>query len=148
MASALAADDATLRAQRLRGTVLSHRDWMRADRFRTRLNADWRALFREFDVVLCPVMPTAAFPHDHTPQAERRIVIDGKDVSYRDQVMWAGVATLTGLPATAMPIGLSSGGLPIGMQCVGPYLEDRTPLQFAAMVERELGGFVAPPGYA
>jgi amidase len=68
-------------------------------------------------------------------------------VPYFDQVMWAGVATLTGLPATAMPIGRSAAGLPIGAQCIGPYLEDRTPIQFAALAEREIGGFVPPPGY-
>ena len=62
--------------------------------------------------------------------------------------MWAGVATLPGLPSTAMPIGLSEGGLPIGMQIIGPYLEDRTPLVFAALVEGEFGGFTPPPGYA
>jgi amidase len=37
--------------------------------------------------------------------------------------------------------------LPIGAQIIGPYLEDRTPLAFAALIERELGGFVAPPGF-
>jgi amidase len=62
--------------------------------------------------------------------------------------MWAGVATLTGLPTTAVPIGVSVGGLPIGMQIVGPYLEDRTPLAFAALAESEFGGFTPPPGYA
>jgi amidase len=67
--------------------------------------------------------------------ATRRIVVDGQDISYGDQTMWAGVATLTGLPATAMPIGLPEGGLPIGMQIVGPYLKDRTPLAFAALAE-------------
>lgn len=30
---------------------------------------------------------------------------------------------------------------------VGPYPEDRTTLQFAALVEREFGGFVAPKGF-
>lgn len=146
--AALAADDVTLQAERVRGAVLSHRDWIKGDRARARLTADWRALFREFDVVLSPVMPTVAFPHDHSPITARRIAIDNQDVSYHDQIMWAGVATLPGLPATAMPIGLSGGGLPIGMQCIGPFLEDRTPLQFAALAERELGGFVPPPGYA
>jgi amidase len=43
---------------------------------------------------------------------------------------------------------LSPAGLPIGAQIVGPYLEDRTLLMFAALMEREFGGFVPPPGYA
>jgi amidase len=132
----------------VRGLVLSHRDWMKADRARAGLAQRWRELFREFDVVLCPIMPTTAFPHDHSDIPTRRIMIDDKDVGYGDQIMWAGVATLTGLPATAMPIGVSETGLPVGMQIVGPYLEDRTPLAFAGLVEREFGGFTPPPGYA
>lgn len=148
IAKSIPPTDASLLSERVRGLVLSHRDWVKADRTRAGLAQRWRELFREFDVVLCPVMPTTAFPHDHSEMSARRIAIDDKDVSYGDQPMWAGVATLTGLPATAMPIGVSEGGLPIGMQIVGPYLEDRTPLTFAALTEREFGGFAPPPGYA
>jgi len=36
-------------------------------------------------------------------------------------------------------------GLPIGLQAIGPYLEDRTAIGFAGLVEREFGGFRAPP---
>jgi amidase len=75
----------------------------------------------------------------------RRISVDGRDVPYGDQAMWPSIATLTGLPATAMPIGRSDDGLPIGMQIIGPHLEDRTTIAFAELVEREFGGFVAPP---
>jgi len=59
--------------------------------------------------------------------------------------MWNGNATLAGLPSTAMPIALSGEGLPIGMQIIGPYLEDRMTIAFAALLEREFGGFVPPP---
>jgi amidase len=38
-------------------------------------------------------------------------------------------------------------GLPIGLQAIGPYLEDYTPIRFAALVTRELGGFRRPPDY-
>jgi amidase len=57
------------------------------------------------------------------------------------------MATLACLPATAAPISLSRAGLPIGIQILGPYLEDRTPIAFAGLLEREFGGFVPPPGY-
>ena len=75
----------------------------------------------------------------------RRISIDGRNVPYSDQAMWPSIATLTGLPATAMPIGRSDDGLPIGMQIIGPHLEDGTTIAFATLVDRELGGFVVPP---
>jgi amidase len=145
-AAKLAADDISLAAERLRGVVLSHRDWVLADGGRARLRAQWRELFKSFDAVICPVMPTPAFPHDHSPdQRARRIEIDGKAYVYSDQLAWPGIATLPGLPATAIPIGLSPEGLPIGVQIVGPWLEDRTPLKLAELIEREFGGFVPPP---
>ena len=42
-------------------------------------------------------------------------------------------------------MGLTRGGLPMGLQVMGPYLEDRTTIAFAGHLEREFGGFVAPP---
>jgi amidase len=148
-ATALPASEDGLAAWRTRGTVLSHRDWILADAARVRLRRQWRELFREWDVVLCPPMPTIAFPHDHTPeQKDRRIAIDGQSYAYLDQIVWPGLATLPGLPATAAPIALAPTGLPIGVQIIGPYLEDRTTLRFAELIERAFGGFVAPVGLA
>jgi len=142
----LSPDDMSLAAERLRGIVLSHRDWVMADGGRARLRAQWRELFRSFDAVICPVMPTPAYPHDHSADQEtRRINVDGKDYVYPDQLAWPGIATLPGLPATAIPLGLSPEGLPVGVQIVGPWLEDRTPLKLAELIEREFGGFVPPP---
>lgn len=146
-AVALAADDRSLGAERARGAVLSHREWLAADSARRQLKERWRAFFREFDLVLCPVVPTVAFTHDHSPIKARRLDIDGKPHAYLDAaVVWAGPATTAGLPATVMPIDRSDAGLPIGVQIMGPYLEDRTTIAFAALLEREFGGFVAPRG--
>ena len=147
-AARLPAEDMSLKAQRLRGIALSHRDWVMADSGRARLRAQWRALFESFDAVICPVMPTPAYPHDHSADQEtRRIDIDGKDYVYPDQLAWPGIATLPGLPATAIPIGLSPEGLPVGVQILGPWLEDRTPLKLAELIEREFGGFVPPSAF-
>jgi amidase len=149
-AETLAPGDNSLAAERIRGTVLSHRDWIAARVARARLQQQWSALFREWDVLVCPVTPTPAFPHDHSlPQRARRIEIDGKEYPYLDApLVWAGLTTAPGLPATAAPIDRSETGLPIGVQIVGPYLEDRTTIAFAELLEREFGGFVPPPGYA
>ncbi len=143
----LSPDDMTLRAERLRGITLSHRDWIAADTGRTRLNAEWRKLFESFDVVICPIMPTPAYPHDRASEQQetRRIKIDGKEYPYPDQLAWPGIATLPGLPSTAIPTGFARDGLPVGVQIVGPFLEDRTPLKLAELIEREFGGFVPPP---
>ena len=145
-AASLPADDTSLGAERLRGIALSHRDWLMADGGRIRLRAQWRELFRTFDAVICPIMPTPAYPHDHSAdQEKRRIMIDGKDYVYPDQLAWPGIATLPGLPSTAIPTGFAPDGLPIGVQIVGPWLEDRTPLKLAELIEREFGGFKPPP---
>ena len=146
-AATLSPDDVSQSAMSLRGSVMSHRDWIRTDRIRAGVAHQWRQFFREWDVILCPVMPTPAFPHDHRDMNARRILVDGEEIPYANQSMWSALATLTGLPATAIPISRSDDGLPIGMQIVGPHLEDRTTITFAQLAEREFGGFVAPPGF-
>jgi amidase len=144
-AAQLSPDDRSLAAERLRGLTSSHRAWVLDEGARARLRVQWRNLFETFDAVICPIMPTPAYPHDHSPEQEkRRINIDGKDYIYPDQLAWPGIATLPGLPATAIPIGFSAEGLPVGVQIVGPWLEDRTPVKLAELIERAFGGFVPP----
>ena len=148
-AKSLSPDDKSLRAYRVRGLTMTHPEWIRASRIRGGLRARWQALFQIVDVVLCPPMPTAAFPHDHSRQWTRNIDVDGKDIPYDDQIAWPAIATLNGLPATTMPIGRTDAGLPIGMQVIGGFLGDRTTLAFAGLVEfeREFGGFTPPPDF-
>jgi amidase len=144
--AALPSEDNSLAAERLRGIALSHRDWLMADGGRSRLRAQWHQLFRTYDAVICPIMPTPAYPHDHSADQEtRRIKIDGKDYVYPDQLAWPGIATLPGLPSTAIPTGFAPDGLPVGVQIVGPWLEDRTALKLAELIEKEFGGFTPPP---
>ena len=145
-AAKLDADDVSLHAERLRGSVMPFRAWIFDNGKRLGLRARWRTLFAEFDAVICPVSQTPAFPHDPSPdQEKRRVPINGAPQPYLDQLIWPGVATLPGLPATALPIGRSPDGLPIGAQIIGPWLEDRTPLHLARLIEREFGGFQPPP---
>ncbi len=151
--ASLAPDDKSMKASSLRGTVLSHQDWLAANAARVQFRRKWQELFREWDVVLCPAMPTTAFAHDHAPHdfpapEPRQIEIDGRAVPYLEQLVWGSIATLPGLPATVAPIELANSGLPVGAQIIGPFLEDRTTIEFARLIEREFGGFVCPPGYA
>ncbi|MEV0542320.1 amidase [Nocardia salmonicida] len=144
-AAELSIHDQSLDATRLRGLVFTHRDWVEANSRRELHRHGWRQLFAEFDAVVCPITPTPAFPHDHDPDLlGRRIDIDGVEYPYLDQLVWAGLATMPGLPATAIPTGLSSEGLPVGVQLVGPMFEDRTPLRLAELLEQKIGGFRVP----
>ncbi len=129
-----------------RGIAMTHRDWIRTDRIRTSLANQWRAFFREWDVIVCPAMHTAALEHDHSKISKRDIEINGDICNYNHMSMWSSIATLTGQPSTAMPVGVYD-GLPVGVQVIGPYLEDYTTLEFARLAEQEFGGFVAPSGY-
>jgi amidase len=149
-AAAIPADDRSLGAELARGVGLSHRDWVAADNARAMHQQQFRALFEQVDVVLCPAMAVTAFRHDHSePQYLRRLDIDGHPAPYSSTgLVWASAATSTGLPAAVVPIDRGDSPLPIGVQVIGPYLEDRTVLAFAAHLEREFGGFVPPPGYA
>ena len=145
-AATLTTSDLSLAAERKRGAVLNYRDWLAADSARTRHREAWRELFTHFDVVLCPASPTVAFTHDQSPDVwSRHISIDDGIYDYADQLVWSGIASAAGLPATVAPIGLTPDGMPVGMQIIGPIFEDRTPLRFAELLERDLGGFTPPP---
>jgi amidase len=137
--------DADLRGVVERGLVMSHRDWVLTDFARTAIADGWHRFFRDWDIVLCPVMPTTALAHDHRPMAERIVMVDGKPVPYGSLPLWSSIATLTGQPATAFPVGVAANGLPVGLQAIGPFLEDRTTIAFAALAEQAFGGFVPPP---
>jgi amidase len=147
-AARLPADDKSREAEQARALVSSHRDWFRAQRERAAISHQWRQLFRDWDVVVCPVLPTTAFPHDDADMDQRIIDVDGQRIAYGLQAVWSAPASLSGLPTTVVPIGLGSSGLPVGVQITGPYLEDRTPLAFAQLAEREFGGFKPPPGFS
>jgi amidase len=145
-AAALSPDDDSLDAWRLRGGVATHREWLAADARRFQAARAFREVFESFDVVLFPPMPTPAFPQDENAN-DGTIDIDGTSYPYLDQLLYASLATPTWLPVTTVPLERTAAGLPVGAQIIGPYLEDRTTLHFAELLEAEFGGFVAPPGY-
>lgn len=129
----------------VRGATLSHRDWVRLDERRQRNRRSWSRFFKRYDVLLAPVCIVPAIEHNQSgPFMTRTLNVDGVERSHLDLVTWTVQFGYTYLPATVVPIGFSEDGLPVGIQIVGPYLEDRTVLTFAAYVESLLGGFQAP----
>ncbi|MDE1951009.1 MAG: amidase, partial [Burkholderiales bacterium] len=131
-----------------RNSTMRHRDWIRVNEERERQRRNWAAFFGDWDVLLCPVTPTPAIPHDHAePPGVRKLLVDGQEHNYWGQTDWPGLAGAALLPATVAPLGCSAQGLPVGVQIVGPYLEDRTTIEFARLLGQVIGGYQAPPGY-
>ncbi len=129
------------------GIMASASDYITWHGQRETYRAMWRAFFQDWDIVLIPTDIVPAFPHTSVPYQKRTLTINGITVPYSRQSAYPSIATLAGQPSTAFPAGITSNGLPIGLQALGPYLEDRTPIRFASLVTRESGGFHRPPGY-
>lgn len=148
VAASLPDDDGPV-ARMARFAMLSHREWLLAHEERERLRRLCAAYFRDVDVLLCPVDPCVAIPHDHRePMGLRTITVNGAERPYMDVIGWITLATMAHLPATVAPVGLTPAGLPVGMQIVGPYLEDRTPIDFACHLADLLGPAPVPPAFA
>jgi amidase len=133
-------------AMHWRGLTLPHREWLQLDEARSRLRRQWAAFFERFDLFVCPVATTPAFAHDQQGfRWERLIPVNGRGQPSTTSLFWAGYTNLCGLPATAVPIGRSADGLPIGAQVVGPVFADPVCLRFARWLEDEFRAFVPPP---
>lgn len=149
----MAADTADTPIGRVkRGTAVRHRDWLASHERQLQLRERWAEFFagtaesgEGFDVILMPVHPRAAIPHDHTPaQWDRTVSIGGVEKSYLDLFPWIAPAGVGYLPATVVPIGMDSDGLPIGVQIVGAFLGDRTTLEVARHITALTGGCPRP----
>ncbi|HSB42522.1 MAG TPA: amidase [Methylomirabilota bacterium] len=115
---------------------------------RRRARAVWQDYFRTHDAFLLPTALVPAFPHDPTGTPLMRVLATPRgERPYPDLCFWISFASLAGLPATTAPVGLTPGGLPVGLQIVGPYLEDATPIDLAGRLADLIGGFRPPPGF-
>ena len=112
---------------------------------RERARLAWRDFFRDWDVVLTPMALDVAFPHQEAAVEDRMLMVDQQSVRYGANILYAMLSIFAGLPSTAFPGGLSPEGLPLGLQAIGPYLEDRTTLKFAQLVEAAWYRFEPPP---
>jgi amidase len=131
-----------------RGALADFAAWQRKNIQRLAYRAFWQRYFQDFDAFLTPVIPVPAFPHDHSDFNSRTLATPEGPISYLNAMLvYMSTPVITGLPATVAPIGQTGSGLPIGIQIIGPYLEDATPIELARHIGRETGGFVAPAGF-
>ena len=97
-----------------------------------RYRIEMLSFMADYDVIVCPAMPTPAKPHHHG-------LVEIRDFSH------LMVHNLTGWPAAVVRCGTSKEGLPVGVQIVGRPWEDTTALVVAAHLERVFGGWRPPP---
>ena len=135
-AATLDPSDTSYRAATRRAAGMTHQDWYALNDRRQMFRARWRHFFESYDVLLCPVHASQAFPHNLQGERENRTLdVNGRPHDYNDSVFWMSIAGLNYLPATVRPVAIAN-GLPIGIQIIGPYLEDFTTLKFAELLER------------
>ncbi len=151
VADAPPTDDEPLLFRGGRATALRHKDWIALDEARQHQRVAWADLFIDVDVLLCPVFPVAAFPHqvDDDPFGilNRTLAVGDREVAHGELTHWCGVVGVAYLPSTVVPVGFTADGRPVGIQVVADFLRDRTALTAAARISEVLGGFRPPPGY-
>ena len=119
---------ATTRRKLLAGAFLTAGDYIQAQRRRNEMIAAVENVFRDVDVLLCAnAMDTACRIDDEESVAR----------TYPRQAR--GPFNLTGHPAIALPAGFSKAGLPVSIQLVGRYFDERTLLRAANAYEHAAG---------
>lgn len=108
---------------------------------RSRLLQAMVALFQHFDVLACPVV--GCMPQPQTEEWVREIAgvpLNG----YMDWLRFSFLATVTGLPALSVPVGLGPGGVPVGLQLIGRPQGEAALLAAAQRIEWAMGGPLGP----
>jgi len=105
---------------------------------------NWEHFFTTWDVLLCPVAMTTAFPHRATGTP---LNVDGETVRYWEEISHCTPSSLTGHPAAVIPRGQDREGLPIGVQVVGRRWDDEQLLAIAKVLTEVTVGYQKPPGH-
>ena len=102
--------------------------YLKALKVRRLIRRDFDRAFEKVDVIVGPVTPSAAFRIGE--------LVDDPLAMYLTDIYTIG-ANLAGIPGISIPCGMSSGGLPIGLQILAPPFEEEHLLRTARMFERE-----------
>ncbi len=113
--------------------------YLKAQKVRSLINADFKRAFGEVDVLMGPTTPTPAFAIGAKT--------DDPILMYLNDIYTIG-ANLAGLPAVSAPCGVVD-GLPVGLQIIGPHFAEERLLATAHAWQRETDWHRRlPPGYA
>ncbi len=106
--------------------------YVRALADRTRLLRAWSIFMEDFPLVLAPVSQVPPFPQleDLKGNARLKQILDEQSMLY--------AVNLLGLPAAAVPTGLH-GGVPLGVQIIGPRFREDLCLDAAQAIENAAG---------
>lgn len=111
--------------------------YKKAQRVRMLIAQDFKRAFEICDVILTPTAPSDAFAIGENQ--------DDPLAMYMNDVFTIP-ASLAGLPALALPIGLSNAGLPLGLQLIGRAFDEETVFKAAEVIERGAGFDHLPTG--
>jgi len=109
----------------------------KAQRVRALIERDFRNAFTSCDLIAAPTSPTPAFK-----LAEK--TSDPLEMYLSD--IYTITSNLAGVPGISVPCGLSSSGLPIGIQLIGRHFEEPILLRAAQSLEQAVGFICDPPG--
>ena len=140
------ATGATPAANTRRLVAMRHRQWLSYNERRLQMRKRWEEFFTDWDAVLLPVMPCAAI-HGSFRAPGQQEGLGGRRAA---ALLESGHVDGSGgrlLSAGDGGSGRLKNGLPVGIQIVGAYLEDRTTLDLAGRLLAALGGCPRPPGF-
>ncbi len=103
--------------------------YIKAQRARHFIKAQYEAIFKEADLIFMPVTPTSAFEFGSKADPLEMYLSDIYTISLN----------LAGLPGISVPLGMDSKGLPVGGQLIGQAYGEQALLDGALSLERELG---------
>jgi aspartyl-tRNA(Asn)/glutamyl-tRNA(Gln) amidotransferase subunit A len=101
--------------------------YLKAQKVRRLITDDFARAFKEVDVLMGPTSPTPAF--------DIGAKVDDPVTMYLNDIYTIG-ANLAGLPGVSMPCG-QSGGLPVGLQVIGPHFSEAKLMNVAHAYQRE-----------
>jgi Asp-tRNA(Asn)/Glu-tRNA(Gln) amidotransferase A subunit family amidase len=131
---------ANLRDSVLGGEPSTVADYRKAAAERDAIRAEVLGFMAEHNILLLPVASLpASDPRTGT------FTVRGKDIPWTELGSCCRAISILGFPVAVVPCGLSSEGLPVGVQVVGRPYRDREVLAVAAALEREFGRFSPPP---